>query len=162
MSPEAYTGQRSQTTLQTFVESAAAAIPFYGDLLAPREALFLPLGRAWLNRHEFADDSGALYRTDATGFEKAKAQASLLWRSWAPGYMGRPASKIYSAMTQTPYGGRGKMLGPMEALEDAFLGIRTSSRPEGQGIEAGLDYQARMAETPQTSERLPKQKCKPR
>lgn len=134
----------------TFSQDIAANWPFYGELLAPREALGMPLARALLNRHEFADDSGALYRTDAGRLEKAKAQLGLLWNNYAPGYMGRPASKLYSAATQTPYGGRGKMLGPMEALEDAFLGIRTTSRPEGQGLEAGLDYKRRMAETPQT------------
>ena len=133
-------------------ERIAAAIPFYGDLIAPKEALVSPIFRLIYNRHEFSDDSGALYRTDAEWTEKAKAQFGMLWNSWAPGYLGRPASKVRSAITKTPYGPRAKMLGPREALEDAFLGIRTSSRPEGQGIDAGMDYKRRMAATPQIGE----------
>ena len=134
-------------------ESASAGdfFRFYQDVAMMREPFSDMIARIALNRNEWSDESGSLYRTDAPAEDKFAAGAGLLFRNMAPGWMGRPASKLYSAVTNEPYGSRGRKFTIGEALEDGLAGIRLVSLQE-PNLEAMTAYDERIAKTPQTSQ----------
>lgn len=111
--------------------------------------MFDTAARLIMNRNEFSNETGALYRTDDLTSDKLAAGSQLVWNNMAPGFMGRPVSKLLSAVSEKPYGSRGKMMSYADALSDGLLGIREVSLKE-PNTEALLEYEMNAASSPQT------------
>lgn len=140
--------EEESSILDGYFEGAKQMFPQL-ELAMPKEPITDVLGRAILNRNEWSNHSGQLFREDATIGERTAARLELAANKLLPSLAGRALNKIYSAATGQPYGSRGKMMNVDEALADALVGIRSASRSP-LNLEIGLENKAKKAEMVQT------------
>jgi len=123
------------------------------DLLEPQEPLTDTLFRIWFNRGDYSPTSGALFAegSGVSGGEQAMSALNMARRKLLPPMLGgRNWDKIMAALTETPYGARGKMYDMETALWDV-LGARTVDVPQDNPIYEQWDREIRKNELPQTS-----------